>query len=116
MAKRKSTSKRPERIWCVTFMQRGKETHIADIPTTHITEGSLMSLMQMIYAKHSLTDEEIVCCNLRANMRKYRPLLKITAYRSQDPISFRIASGGTWVHAIVVRPGDTHPFSGEDKS
>lgn len=108
-------ARKSQRIWCVTLMHRGKESHIADIPTTHITDDGLMSLMKMIYAKHSLTDEEIVGCNLRGNVKNYRPLLKIDVHNSQDPISYMLASGGTCVHAIVVRPGDAHPFTGEVK-
>ncbi len=104
---------KPSRNWCITLMHRGKETLIADIPTTHISEERIKALMQMVYAKYSLTDEEIACCHLRGNVKRHRNLLKIVEYREEDPIKFMLAYGSTWVHAIVVRPGDKHPVTGE---
>ncbi len=88
------------------MMYHGSETLISEVPTTHITEQGLQTLMRMVFAKHTLTDEEIVGCHLRANVKRHRDLLTVHGYRSQDPISFMVGNGSNWVHAIVVRPED----------
>jgi hypothetical protein len=94
------------RFWRVTMMYRGSETLIGEIPTTHITEERLQQLMRMVFAKHTLTDQEIVACHLRSNVKQHRNLLTVQEYRSRDPISFMVCDGSNWVHAIVVRPED----------
>jgi hypothetical protein len=88
------------------MMYRGTETLIGEVPTTHITEERLQALMRMVFAKYTLTDEEIVGCHLRANVKQHHDLLAVHQYRSQDPISFMVGNGSNWVHAIVVRPED----------
>lgn len=96
------------RFWRITMMYRGSETVIGEIPTTHITETSLQALMRMVFAKNTLTDEDIVRCHLRANVKEHSNLLDLHEARSQDPISFMVSDGSNWVHAIVIRPEDQH--------
>lgn len=69
------------RIWCVTLRYVGTETHVADIPTTHIGEERLKDLMRMIYAKYILSDDEIVRCFLKGAVKKHRDLLTVHEYR-----------------------------------
>lgn len=94
------------RFWRITMMYHGTETLIADVPTTHITEQRLKAVIKMVFAKHTLTDEEILDCHLRSNVRRHRDLLTVEEHTSQDPISFVLGDGSNWVHAIVVRPQD----------
>ena len=96
-------SKEVPRFWRITMMYHGSDRLIGEIPITHITVGRLQSLMRMVFAKHTLTDEEIVRCHLRANVKRHCDLLTIHEYRSHDPISFMVGDGSNWVHAIVVR-------------
>ena len=97
--------RKSRRFWRVTQYYKHKEILVAQIPTTHISEGRLLSLMQTLYAKMWLTDEEIVRSFLRGNIREAQDRLVINTYRSQDPISFQIGDSNR-VHAVVVRPGD----------
>jgi hypothetical protein len=97
-------SEQRRRFWRITMMYHGTETLIGEVPTPHITEERLQALMRMVFAKHTLTDEEIVGCRLRPNVKQHRNLLAVHRYRSQDPISFMVGDGSNWVHAIVVRP------------
>jgi hypothetical protein len=98
-----------QRFWRITMLYRGKETLIADVPTTHITEERLLTLMKMVFAKYTLTDREIVGCHLRTKVKGHRNLLRVQPFQSQDPISFMVCDGSNWVHAIVVRPEDLDP-------
>ena len=97
-------TKRQKRLWRVTLYLHGNEVVVDEIPTTHITEQRLISLLQMLYAKYCLTDEEIVVSHLRGNVKRHQNMMAVDKNRSQDPISFWIHGGSCWVHAIVVRP------------
>ena len=99
-------SKQQRRFWRITLYRRGKEQVIDEVPTTHISEERIRSLLKMLFAKHTLTDEEIVVAHLRANVKRHRNLMTVHEFRSQDPISFMVSDGSNWVHAIVVRPED----------
>jgi hypothetical protein len=98
--------KKKGRFWRITMMNRHKESVLAEIPTTHITEGQLITLLKTLYSKHFLTDNEIVDSHVRKNTNRYRNLIPVHPYHSHDPISYMLPSGGDWVHAIVVRPED----------
>jgi hypothetical protein len=95
-----------KRFWRISLLFHGVESVIGEVPITHITETSLLELLKMLFAKHTLTDEEILACQLRANVKRHRNLIRIQESRSQDPISFMISDGSNWVNAIVVRPED----------
>jgi hypothetical protein len=99
--------KKKGRFWRISMMMRHKESVVAEIPTTHITKGQLITLLKTLYAKHFLTDDETVDSHVRKNTKRYRNLIPLHSYLSQDPISYKLPSGGDWVHAIVVRPEDT---------
>ena len=79
---------------------------IDEVPTTHITEERMRSLLKMLFAKHTLSDREIVVSHLRANVKRHRNLMAVHEFCSQDPISFMVTDGSNWVHAIVGRPDD----------
>ena len=104
-----SSLKKTERIWRVTMMHGSNETHIADIPTTHITEDRLKALMQTVYAKHCLNVEETVCFFLKGTVKKHFDRMKIEPYNSRVPISYLIAGGSSWVYAIVAHQGRYAP-------
>ena len=97
-------NKKQQRFWKITLHKRGKETQIAEIPTTHITTEQVKRLLKTLFAKHTLTDDEIVACHLRGNVKWHRNLMEVREFCSQDPISFMVSDGSNWVHAIVVIP------------
>src|SRR5438874_12941731 len=94
------------RFWRITMMKRHEESVVAEIPTSHITEGQLITLLKTLYAKHFLTDTETVDSHVRKKTKRYRNLIPVHSYLSQDPISYVLPSGGDWVHAIVCWPED----------
>ncbi len=94
------------RFWRITLYKHGNEEVVDEIPTTHISEQRVIALLKMLYAKHWLTDEEIVVSHLRGNVKRHRSMMSVDEFRSEDPISFLIHGGSGWVHAIVVRLED----------
>ena len=101
--------KKGGRFWRITMMKHHNESIVAEIPTTQITQGELKTLLKTLYAKHFLTDDEIVDSHVRKNTKRYRNLIPLHSNHSQDPISYFLPSGGDCVHAIVVRPEDQKP-------
>jgi hypothetical protein len=99
-------AKRSGRFWRITVMYHGKEQVIEELPTTHITPSGLVDAMKMLFAKYTLTDQEIVLSQLRRNVKRHRNLINVQLYNNQDPISYMIGDGSNWVLAIVVRPED----------
>ncbi|MFM9965148.1 MAG: hypothetical protein ACKV2Q_28455 [Planctomycetaceae bacterium] len=98
--------KQRRRFWRISLYKHGNDEVVAEIPTTHITERRVIALLKMLYAKHWLTNEEIVVSHLRGNVKRHRSMMSVDEFRSQDPISFWIHNGSGSVHAIVVRPED----------
>jgi hypothetical protein len=96
--------KRQKRFWLVTKYERGKETIVARIPTTHISDRGIQELIAMLYA-HWLTEEDIVRSHLRPNVKEYYNHLGVRHQRTRDPISINIGYSLS-VRAAVVRPGD----------
>ena len=84
------------------MLLKGEDRVIAEIPTTHITEGQVERLITTLFAVHTLTDDEIVDSHVRANTKQYRNLLSVQWHRSQPPISVIVSDGSNWVHAGVI--------------
>ena len=101
------------RYWRITLMYRGKEDHIADIPITHITNEQLRTLMRMLFAKRTLTDQEIVRSHLRKSIKRHSNLLNIVDYFSEDLTKYTLSDGSNWVDSVVVRPEDQHRYQND---
>ncbi len=95
-----------KRFWRITLIDRGNDTVIGEIPTTHITSERIIGLMKMVYAKYFLTPEEIVKSHLRGNTKDHYDHFRVMRFESEDPISYWIPCGSSGVRAVIVRPED----------
>lgn len=78
---------------------------VAEIPCKHTSEGLITKLIQMLYAKLSLTDDEIVASHLRRGRRGHRDHFPVHKMQSQDDsYSLIVSEGSTFVSASIVRP------------
>jgi hypothetical protein len=102
------TGKQHRRFWRISRHRPGEDAVVAKIPTTHITMDRLRNLLRTLYAKLCLTEEEIVCAHIRANVKEANDSLAVREYPShdpRDPVWLQIGYG-FHIHAVVVRPGD----------
>jgi hypothetical protein len=96
-----SKQKRGKRFWRITMLLHGKEKLIAEIPTTHITERQLENLLTTLFAKHTLSDLEIVDTHRRANTKGYRNMMPVIWQRTKLNTVI-VQDGSNWVQAQLV--------------
>lgn len=66
-----------KRYWEVTVWDSTKKIKRLHIPVNQISTDKLHDLLRVLTAKYSLTDEEIVRCFLKRNIKSYLPFLSV---------------------------------------
>ena len=91
-------------IWRVEGFDGATRLYMCDLPATHITSGSLDTLLRTLVAKHGLTDDETVACFLRGNCTAHRTDLAVAVDTSSGRPQRRCGTNPYFV-ATLVRAG-----------